>query len=87
MSAAIQADVSREAGWRISRDGEHVTTIAVSQQHGETIVSAAADPTDPGRPFRFASLEAADAFLADLMTSFSYLGCDIVPAEVAIQSV
>lgn len=83
MSAAIQLDVAQDASWRITRDGDHVTTIAVRQQHGETIVSAAVDATDPGRPVRFASLQAADAFLSDLMTSFSYLGCDIAPVTEA----
>ena len=29
------------------------------------------------KPYRFDTLQAADAFLSDLMTSFSYLGCDI----------
>jgi len=77
MSAAIQLETVSEASWRITRDGDHVTTIAVRQQQGETIVSAAADSTGTSRPYRFDSLQAADAFLSDLMTSFSYLGCDI----------
>jgi hypothetical protein len=77
MSAAIQLETAHDASWRITRDGDHVTTIAVRQQQGETIVSATADSTGPSRPYRFDSLQAADAFLSDLMTSFSYLGCDI----------
>jgi hypothetical protein len=77
MSAAIQVDTVTDASWRITRDGDHVTTIAVRQQQGETLVSATADPPGPSRPYRFDSLQAADAFLSDLMTSFSYLGCDI----------
>jgi hypothetical protein len=77
MSAAIQLDTVTDASWRITRDGEHVTTIAVRQQQGETLVSAVSDPPGPSRPYRFDSLQAADAFLSDLMTSFSYLGCDI----------
>jgi hypothetical protein len=77
MSAAIQLDPVTDANWRVTRDGDHVTTIAVRQQQGETLVSATSDAPGPSRPYRFDSLQAADAFLSDLMTSFSYLGCDI----------
>jgi len=86
MSAAIQLDSVTDASWRITRDGDHVTTIAVRQQQGETLVSATADSPGPSRPYRFDSLQAADAFLSDLMTSFSYLGCDIAAETEAAPS-
>ena len=79
MSAAVQLDVSHDARWRITRDGDLVATVAVRQEHGETVVSASASSSGRGRPYRFDTLEAADAFVSDLMTSFSYLGCDISP--------
>lgn len=36
-----------------------------------------AETSNTEKPYRFDTLQAADAFLSDLMTSFSYLGCDI----------
>jgi hypothetical protein len=61
--------------WRITREGTDVATVAVRQEQGEVVVVAGTSSTE--KPYRFGSLQAADAFLSDLMTSFSYLGCDI----------
>lgn len=52
-----------------------MATIDVRQEQGEVVILAGTSNTE--RPYRFPSLQAADAFLSDLMTSFSYLGCDI----------
>ena len=52
-----------------------VATVAVRQEQGEVLVLAETSNTE--KPYRFDTLQAADAFLSDLMTSFSYLGCDI----------
>ncbi len=46
------------------------------QEHGEVVVSAAG-PSGAAQPYRFHSLQDADEFVTDLMTSFSYLGCDV----------
>jgi hypothetical protein len=75
MSAAIQLAVDHDASWRITREGTDVATIDVRQEQGEVVILAGTSNTE--RPYRFPSLQAADAFLSDLMTSFSYLGCDI----------
>ena len=50
-------------------------SVAVRQEHGEVVVSVA-ETSNTEKPYRFDTLQAADAFLSDLMTSFSYLGCD-----------
>jgi len=75
MSAAIQLAVDRDTSWRVTREGSGVATVAVRQEQGEVVVLAGTPSAE--KPYRFDTLEAADAFLSDLMTSFSYLGCDI----------
>jgi hypothetical protein len=75
MSAAIQLAVDHATSFRVTREGTDVATVAVRQEQGEVVVLA--ETTTAERPYRFDTLEAADAFLSDLMTSFSYLGCDI----------
>jgi hypothetical protein len=75
MSTAIQLAVDTDTSWRVTREGTDVATIAVRQEQGEVLVLAGTSNTE--KPYRFDTLQAADAFLSDLMTSFSYLGCDI----------
>jgi hypothetical protein len=75
MSTAIELAVEQDATWTITREGADVATVAVRQEHGEVVIVAATPTAE--KPYRFDSLQAADAFLSDLMTSFSYLGCDI----------
>jgi len=58
------------------REGSVVAVVSVRQEHGEVVVSAGREPAQV-RPYRFDTLQAADAFVSDLMTSFSYLGCDV----------
>jgi hypothetical protein len=48
----------------------------VTQEQGEVVVSAGG-PSGALKPYRFHSLQDADEFVSDLMTSFSYLGCDV----------
>jgi hypothetical protein len=73
MSTAIHLVVDHDTAWRVTREGTDVATIAVRQEQGEVLVEA----SNTEKPYRFDTLQAADAFLSDLMTSFSYLGCDI----------
>ena len=73
--SAIQLAVEQDTSWRVTREGADVATVAVRQEQGEVVVVAGTSSTE--KPYRFDSLQAADAFLSDLMTSFSYLGCDI----------
>ncbi len=41
------------------------------------MVVSATGPSGSATPYRFHSLQDADEFVSDLMTSFSYLGCDV----------
>lgn len=75
MSGAIAFDLERQASWSVTREGNTVATVEVRQEQGEFVVSAGG--SSGLRPYRFHSLEAADAFVGDLITSFSYLGCDV----------
>ena len=42
------------------------------------MVAAMVEGAAKTKPYRFASLDAADAFVRDLIASFAYLGCDVV---------
>ena len=75
MSAAIHVAVDHDTSWRVTREGTDVAKVEVRQEQGEFVVLAGTSSTE--KPYRFGSLQAADAFVSDLMTSFSYLGCDI----------
>ena len=75
MSTAINLAVDHDASWRVTREGADVATINVRQEQGEVVVLTGTSESE--KPYRFDTLQAADAFLSDLMTSFSYLGCDI----------
>ena len=77
-TAAVLFDASLDASWHVSRDGELVAEVEVRQNGGDVVVSAATSGTP--KPYRFATLQAADAFINDLMTSFAYLGCDVAQA-------
>ena len=79
MSTAIQLAVDHDASWTITREGSDVATVNVRQEQGEVVVVTGTSTSE--KPYRFGSLQEADAFLSDLMTSFSYLGCDIASSE------
>jgi hypothetical protein len=77
MQAAVALDASLESSWSVSREGQLVAAVDVRQEGGEVVVVAGpADAPKPGL-YRFATLQAADAFLTDLMASFAYLGCEV----------
>jgi hypothetical protein len=62
--------------WRVSREGSPVATVATRFERGQVVVAADIDGAKT-KPYRFGSIEEADAFVGDLMTSFAYLGCDV----------
>jgi hypothetical protein len=68
---------------QIYRDGELVATLMAVDQGGTYTVVAevfANDGTGGGakrRPYVFPDADAAHAFLAEAVTSFTYLGCEI----------
>ena len=68
---------------QIYRDGELVATLMAVDQGGTYTVVAevfANDGTGDGakrRPYVFPDADAAQAFLTEAVTSFTYLGCEI----------
>ena len=83
-TAALSTVSETDAAWRVSRDGSAVAVVSIRQEGGEVVVDTELGDGDRGGngidPCRFPSLQAADAFVSDLITSFSYLGCDVARA-------
>ena len=80
-SAAHLALVPPEGAWTVTRDGDTVAVVAVKHEGGGVVVDAdlRASASKVG-PHRFPSLAAAEAFVNDLIASFTYLGCDVARA-------
>jgi hypothetical protein len=68
--------------WHISKDGVPLAAVSVRSDAGEVVVSTEVEGKGAGQSTtpRFATREAANAFLDDLIASFSYLGCDVSAA-------
>jgi hypothetical protein len=67
-------DPTVDSSWRVSLDGAVVAMVDVRHEGGEVVVDTAVEGVPP---HHFDTLQAAGAFLDDLMTSFAYLGCDV----------
>ena len=76
--AHAAAHAPTENIWRVSRDGSPVAFVDLREEGGNVVVAAEIEGTAKAKAYRFASIESADAFVRDLITSFAYLGCDIV---------
>ena len=70
--------------WRVQREGNPFATVATHREGTSVVVSTQLldeeGDADRIRPHRFATLDAADAFVRDLIASFSYLGCQVAQA-------
>ena len=77
MQPAAQLASPPAGTWRVSRDGSPVATVGLQSERGEIVVATGIEGGSPRKPHRFGSVEEADAFIGDLMTSFAYLGCDV----------
>lgn len=75
-SAAHLAD-TKAGSWRVSRQGVPVALVGVRHERGKVVVAADLDGVAATQPYRFGSVEDADAFVGDLIASFAYLGCDV----------
>ena len=82
MASAAQAlPAPADSLWRVSRDGAPVAVVALRHEGGAVVVAADLAAGQAGaRPHRFSTLQAAEAFVSDLIASFAYLGCDIAAA-------
>jgi hypothetical protein len=76
-ATAPSPDPTADSSWRVSLDGAVVAVVDVRHEGGEVVVDTAVDGV---APHTFDTLQAADSFLDDLMTSFAYLGCDVARA-------
>ena len=62
------------------RDGAPVAVVALRHEGGDVVVAADLAAAPAVRPHRFETLQAAEAFVGDLIASFAYLGCDVAAA-------
>ena len=84
MEAAAPLTAPATAKWRVQRDGAAFATVATQRDGDGVVVSTqlfgqSGEP-ERVRPYRFPDLNAADAFVRDLVASFSYLGCQVAQA-------
>ena len=78
--AAHLGDETIGSSWRVSRDGNDVAVVEVRHEGGGVVVAAqvgSEGSLQPTCPNQFPTLRAAEAFVADLIASFSYLGCEV----------
>ena len=54
--------------------------MALRHDGGDVVVAADLAAATAVRPHRFETLQAAEAFVGDLIASFAYLGCDVAAA-------
>ena len=78
-AATVSPVLETDPSWHVTRDGEPVASVAVRREGGQVVVDTTLKGDGSGHidPCRFPSLQAADAFISDLISSFSYLGCDV----------
>ena len=84
MEAAAPLTAQATAEWRVQRDGAPFATVATHRDGDGVVVSTRLLNADSDaartRPYRFPDVNAADAFVRDLVASFSYLGCQVAQA-------
>ena len=81
MTPAAQPSAAPGASsWRVSRDGAAVAVVALRREGSAVLVAADVAAAPATQPHRFATLQAAEAFVGDLIASFTYLGCDVATA-------
>ena len=82
-AAAVLTDLGT-AEWRVQCEGAPFATVATHRDGAGIVVSTQflgeAAKRDGIRSFRFPDLNGADSFVRDLVTSFSYLGCQVALA-------
>jgi hypothetical protein len=67
--------------WHVLSDGAPIANVASRREGADVVVIAhvfaTAGAAERVRPYRFEDAESADAFVRDLVASFSYLGCHV----------
>ena len=81
VTAAQPFPARTDSSWRVSRDGVPVAVVALCHEGDAVVVAADVAAAQAGaRRHRFETLQAAEAFVGDLIASFGYLGCDVATA-------
>jgi len=76
MSTAPDVAAAPATSWRVTRDGDLIALVRMTQELGGVVVSAGRSPS-AAKPYRFDTVGEADVFVADIVASFAYLGCDV----------
>jgi hypothetical protein len=67
--------------WHVLSDGAPLANVASHRDGAGVVVTAhvfaTAGEAERIRPYRFDDAESAEAFVRDLVASFSYLGCHV----------
>jgi hypothetical protein len=67
--------------WKVSNDGTPIAHVASYRDGAGVVVTAqicgGAGEAERIRPYRFERRDEAEAFVSDLVASFSYLGCHV----------
>lgn len=77
MQPAAHLSEQPAGSWRVSREGSTVATVGMRSERGEIVVATGVEGSSAAQPYRFGTIEEADSFISDLMTSFAYLGCEV----------
>ena len=79
MSAAAYPQFTTAASWRVSRGSIPFAHVALRHEGGNVLVDTdlAATPSADSKAHEFNTIQAAEAFVADLLATFAYLDCDV----------
>ena len=84
METAARLNEAATATWQVLRDGAPLASVVTHTDGSGAVVATqvfgGASDAERIRPYRFPDLEAAEAFVGDLVASFSYLGCQVTRA-------
>jgi hypothetical protein len=79
--ATAASPVAGDTVWHVLSDGAPLANVSSSRDGAGFVVTTRMFGGDTEaeriRPYRFDDAEAADAFVHDLVASFSYLGCHV----------
>jgi hypothetical protein len=79
--ATAAAPAIGDTTWHVLSDGVPLANVASYRDSSGVVVTAhvfgASGEAERIRPYRFDDSESADAFVHDLVASFSYLGCHV----------
>jgi hypothetical protein len=79
--ATAASPAAGDTVWHVLSDGAPLANVASFRDGAGFVVTtkvfATAESAERVRPYRFDDAESAEAFVRDLVASFSYLGCHV----------